>query len=126
MSYIYHNANPLSKNVEDCVIRAISTVLDEDWNNVFLDLTAEAYMFKDLINSNVVWGSYLIYLGFEKFNIPNTCPICYTVKDFTRDHPKGRFVLGDGQHAIAVIDGNYYDTYDSGDKIVLFYYERRK
>ena len=124
MGYVYCNQNPLSKNVEDCVIRAISKVLDEDWNNVFLGLTIEAYIQKDLINSNIVWGSYLMHLGFKRLIVPNTCPICYTIRDFIQDHTEGRYVVGDGSHAVAVIDGNYYDTFDSGDRTVIFYYER--
>lgn len=124
MGFVYYNKNPLSKNVEDCVIRSVATVLDADWNDVFLGLTIEAYIQKDLINSNVVWGSYLMHLGFNRLIVPNTCPICYTIRDFAQDHPIGRYVVGDGSHAVAVIDGNYYDTFDSGDRTVIFYYER--
>lgn len=28
------------------------------------------------------------------------------------------------ENAIAVIDGHYVDTYDSGDRNVLFYYQK--
>jgi len=62
--------------------------------------------------------------GFVKRQLPNTCPLCYRVKDFVRDHKHGIYVLGDGTHAIAVVDGYYIDTYDVGDRTVLFYYEK--
>lgn len=49
---------------------------------------------------------------------------CYTVREFALSHPHGIYVVGDGSHAIAVIDGHYVDTYDSGDRNVLFYYQK--
>lgn len=53
-------------------------------------------------------------------------PDCYNVKDFAQDHPKGRYVVGTGTHVIAVIDGNYYDTWDSGEEIPVYYWEKEK
>ena len=55
-----------------------------------------------------------------------TIPYCYTVKDFCKDHPQGVFVLGTGTHAVAVIDGDYYDAWDSGNKVPLFYWRKEK
>lgn len=75
-------------------------------------------------NGNVIWGSYLLSHGFSRHIIPDTCPLCYTVKDFVQDHRYGKYVLGDGTHAIAVVDGYYIDTFDSGDHTVLFYYRK--
>lgn len=50
--------------------------------------------------------------------------MCYTVRDFVRDHKPGVFILGCGTHVVTVIDGYYIDTYDSGDKTVLYYFEK--
>lgn len=124
MSYIYQNENPLDKHVDDCVVRAIATATGKTWNDVFLELTVEAYIEKDLINANNVWGNYLIRNGFVKRRLPDTCPLCYTVRDFVHDHKEGIFILGDGAHAIAVVDGYYVDNWDSGDRTVLFYFEK--
>jgi hypothetical protein len=33
-------------------------------------------------------------------------------------------VIGTGTHVVAVIGGDYYDTWDSGEKVVLYYFER--
>jgi hypothetical protein len=46
-----------------------------------------------------------------------------TVREFTLDHPHGIYVVGTGTHVIAVIDGDYYDIFDSGDEIVAFYWK---
>ena len=76
-------------------------------------------------NSDPVWGAYLRSRGFERRAIPNTCPDCYTVGDFARDHSKGDYVLGTGRHAVAVLDGGLImDTWDSSQEIPTFYFER--
>lgn len=124
MSYLYENRNPCQQKDDDCVIRAISTVTDKSWKDVFWDLAVRSSQICDLPNANRVWMPYLESLGFIKFSLPNNCPYCYTIKDFAKDHKHGIYVVGDGQHAVAVVDGYYIDNYDSGDRTVLFYFEK--
>lgn len=123
--YIEHNVNPANKRVGDCVIRAISTVLEQDWDSIYIDVILEGFAVKDMPSSNYVWGNYLVKKGFKRIAIPNSCPKCYTVKDFANDHQQGRYVLATGTHVVAVINGNYLDTWDSGDEIPVYYFERR-
>jgi hypothetical protein len=61
----------------------------------------------------------LRYNGFRKFYLPDTCPDCYTIRQFCRDNPIGKFIVGTGTHVVAVLDGNYYDTWDSGDEVPI-------
>ena len=79
----------------------------------------------DMPSANAVWGSYLRKKGFVREIIPNTCPDCYTVEDFCRDNPKGTYILALSGHVVAVIDGKYYDTWDSGDEIPIYYWYRK-
>ena len=51
-------------------------------------------------------------------------PDYYTVQDFCIDHPKGTYVLGTGTHAVAVVDGYYYDAWDSGKEIPIYYFSK--
>jgi hypothetical protein len=122
MSYIYFNPNPENKNVGDCVVRALCVVLNCDWETAFTRLTLEGFLLHDMPSSDSVWGSLLQRSGFVREVIPNSCPYCYTVKDFCMDNPKGLYVLGTGSHAIGIVDGNYYDAWDSGDKPIIFYW----
>jgi len=78
----------------------------------------------DMPSSDSVWGTQLLHEGFKRTIIPNTCPYCYTIRDFCDEHPTGTYVLGTGTHAVAVIDGNYHDAWDSGDKVPLFYFRK--
>ena len=99
-------------------------MLDQDWEKTFVDLCVQGLMFCDLPSSNAVWASYLRHKGFKKKIIPDTCPECYTIKDFCEEHSQGKFVLGTGKHAVAVVDGHYYDAWQSGNETPIYYFEK--
>ena len=85
-----------------------------------------SYYLSDMPSSNNAWGEYLYLNGYRRFIIPDTCPVCYTIKDFCLDHPHGRFLVATGSHVVAVIDGDYYDTWDSGYEIPIYYFEKER
>ncbi len=122
--YVPYNPNPAGKFVGDCVIRAIVKATGSSWNKVYDDVSDKGYRMKDMPSSNYVWGSYLKDRGFHRYIIPDSCPDCYTVKDFCRDHPQGTYILGTGTHVISVSNGNYFDSWDSGDEVPIYYFER--
>lgn len=122
--YKHYNPNPMRSAAGDCVIRALCAVLGESWRDVYTALSVQGYMMGDWGNSDSVWGAYLRSRGFERHSLPNTCPDCYAVGDFARDHQSGAYVLGTGSHAVAVIGGDVYDSFDSSGMIPVFFYER--
>lgn len=122
--YIPFNPNPANRRTDDCVIRAISKVLDIPWERAYIMLAVKGLETYDLPNANNVWGALLKDNGFVREVIPNTCPECYTVEDFCADNPVGTYVLGTGTHAIACIDGNYYDTWQSGESVPIYVYRK--
>ncbi len=122
--YVYLNVNPDKKKTSDCVVRAISLATGRDWDTTFLYLAIEALLHHDMMDVNYVWGGYLLSNGFIRGKLPDTCPNCYTVNDFCIDYPIGTYVLGTGTHAVCVIDGNYYDVFDSGDEVPVYFYEK--
>lgn len=128
MSFIPKNLNPQNKRVGDCVIRAVSAVLAQDWDKTFWDICKKGFEMADMPSSDAVWGAYLWDKGYRRETLPNTCPECYTVRDFCRDHPHGRYVLhisgGDAGHVVAIIYGDYIDTWDSGDSSPGYYWRR--
>lgn len=126
MAFVFYNPNPARNLVGDCVIRAISKLTDRPWEDVYLDVALQGYMMHDMPSSNNVWGTYLHDLGYSRNVIPDSCPDCYTVAEFATDHPVGTFLLAIGTHVVAVKDGNYYDTWDSGNEIPIYYWEKQE
>ena len=122
--YIPFNPNPDKKLVGDCVIRAVSKVTNQDWKTTYINIALQGFMMHDMPTSNAVWGAYLYSQGFRRGIIPNTCPDCYTIKDFCKDNQKGIFLLATGTHVVAVENGDYYDSWDSGDEIPIYYWRR--
>jgi len=126
MGFILTNPNPKNNLTGDCVIRAISLVDEQTWDDTFIELMVKSFEMKDIPSANNVWGSYLHDIGYRRNIIPNTCPDCYRVKDFIEDYPTGTYILATGTHVIAVKDGNYYDTWDSGDEVPIYYWKKEE
>ena len=122
MAYIYFNPNPLGKRVGDCVIRAIGKLTGQDWETVYRDIADAGFELCDMPSSNAVWAVYLKRLGYRRFVIPDACPNCYTVRDFCLDNPQGKFLLATGSHVVTVINGDYYDAWNSGDEIPVYFW----
>nr|DAZ38427.1 MAG TPA: hypothetical protein [Caudoviricetes sp.] len=117
--YSWHNENPYNRNVGDCTVRAISTALDQDWDTTYIGLCLEGYLLKDMPSSNEVWRSYLSRYGLER----RMAPPHTTVNEFARTHRSDVYLLGLNSHVVCIIDGTILDTWDSGEKEVLYYWK---
>jgi hypothetical protein len=126
MAYRYYNPNPYKNQVGDCAVRAIAKALNRDWENAYIGLCAQGLDLGDMPSSNYVWGMYLIKNGFQHKMVESICPACTTVAQFAREHNKGTYVLGCEGHVLTAIDGDYYDSWDSGNKTVLFFYKQEE
>ena len=124
MAYVFYNPNPKNQRVGDCAIRAVSKAIGKDWTDTYIGLCAEGLALRDMPSANVVWGMYLRKFGFEEHMIPSICPDCTTVKRFAKDHPKGRYVLACQNHTVCVINGDWFDSWDSGDEVILYYFAK--
>ena len=100
--------------------------MNMDWEDVYLSVMMQGFSMHDMPSSNDVWGTYLLENGFRRYVIPDTCPNCYTVAQFVEDNPDLTGILATGTHVIAVDSGNYFDTWDSGQEIPIFYWRKEK
>ena len=124
--WINENPNPVKKLTDDCVIRALSIILEKPWEFIYDELSDLGREMYEPPISNTVWTRYLKENEFSRKIIPDTCPDdCYTVWQFTYDYPEGEYILGTGSHVVAVIDGDYYDTWDSGNEVPIYYFQRK-
>lgn len=124
MPFEFYNPNPKNQRVGDCAIRAISKAAGTDWVDAYIALCSQGLSMRDMPNANHVWGMYLKKFGYEEKMINSICPNCITVAEFASEHPKGRYVLACQNHVVAVVDGDYYDTWDSGNEVVIYYYKK--
>jgi len=104
------------------VIRAVGIATDQSWLDVYDAICLTGRGEFDMPSSDAVWGLYLYRQGFEPFILPRRCPRCVSVKAFCEMYPKGLYIIGTGSHAVAVIDGDYYDSWDSGDQLASFFW----
>lgn len=119
------NPNPLGKQANDCVVRAIAVAMERSWADVYADLCREGRKACDMPSSNAVWGKYISDMGFEQFLLPDSCPRCVTIRAFAERFPIGTYIVGCGSHVVTVIDGSYYDSWDSGDEVGSYYWRVR-
>lgn len=120
-----YNPNPTRNRVGDCTVRAICKATGKEWDSVYAALTAYGYISKDMPSANHVWGRYLRDSGFHRHLIDENLDN-YTVENFCRDHPKGTYILAIDGHVVCAVDGFYYDSWDSGQEIPVFYWTRGK
>lgn len=119
-----YNPNPVGRQVGDCAVRAVAKALNMDWESAYALLSTNGFLMGDMPSSDSVWGATLRQYGFSRFSIPNSCPNCYTAKDFCEDHPYGVYVLGFGGHVATVVDGTLYDSWNSSNEIPQFYWTK--
>ena len=122
MAFRFYNPNPAGRFVGDCTIRAICKLTDQDWDSVYAATSFQGFMVKDMPSGNATWGSYLFQRGYRREFIPDDLLGRYSVNDFCRDHPDGKFLLVLDQHVVTVEDGDYYDTWDSGNELPTYYW----
>lgn len=126
MAWENWNPNPMARTVGDCALRAIAKALDVDWETAFALTAVAGFNMGNIQNGDEVWGSILRSHGFFRDAIPNTCPDCYTVSMFAKEHPRGVYVLSTGGHVVCVENGNWFDTWNSGSEAVQFYWYRKE
>lgn len=119
----FYNPNPSRQRVGDCTVRAICKATGQDWDRTFCALSAYGLHCKDMPSANNVWGKYLRELGFRRYLIDDSLED-YTVADFCRDNPEGTYILAIDGHVVCAVDGFYYDSWDSGQEIPIFYWTR--
>lgn len=128
--YFQPNKKDLKDKVGDCQVRALCKALGKTWLEVF-DLTIpmcrelQTYTIFDCDLNKT--KECMSRLGFEYHGVSNkrgtTRP---TIDSFAKEHPTGTYVCTVARHVVAVVDGRYYDTWDSGYKSMYGYYELKK
>lgn len=112
MSYRYYNKNSHHNNIDDCVIRAISTLTDRSWLSVYTELSELAGK-EGLIFSDVKFVE-----DYLDRRYPRQCHYSKTVGEFAKEFPYGRYAVTMPNHITAIIQGEIIDTFDPSDRIM--------
>lgn len=122
--YVYFNNNPLNRVTGDCVPRAISKLLNQSWDKTYTDLCLVGIAMGLMPSNNEVHIRYLAQHGYKIHSISDNCPDCITVKQFSELYPNGKYILAMGDHIVCLIQGNYFDVFDSGNEIISYYFSK--
>jgi hypothetical protein len=117
--WVYYNPNPKNKNTGDCAVRAISKAFDVSWDKAKTYLDAYSMDEAEVETSDIVWGRILSEHGFRMQSV--YCESCRcNLIDFCRNHPVGKYVVKLPNHVVCVENGDYYDSWDSGNEVPIY------
>ena len=123
--YRPYNPNPKRARIEDCAVRALSKALNMSWDDVYSELTAQGFIMKDMPHAIKVWGACLYKRGYDREFIRGHEEEGQTVSEFCEEHQEGTFVLVLDGHTVCAKDGCYYDTWDSGEELIDYYWRKK-
>lgn len=127
--YYQPNKKDLKDQYGDCSIRALAKALDVTWVEAFdavMPLCREAQLLTWYFATPNAESGIMGKLGFERHGISNKKGLKRpTVDSFAKDHPEGTYICKAAHHVVAVVNGKYYDTWDSGDCSMYAYYEKK-
>lgn len=78
----------------------------------------------DMPSSKAVVSEFLHGRGFKRYVCEDTYPKCQTIEEFCNAHPDGRYLLATDSHVVAAINGNYIDTWNSGNEHIVYYWQK--
>ena len=128
--YVYYQPNKkdLKDKVGDCQIRAFCKALGLTWLEAF-DLTIpicrelQTYTIFDCDLKKT--KEAMQTLGFVYTGVSNKKGSKRpTVDEFAKAHPVGTYIASVARHVVAIVDGKYFDTWDSGHKSMYGWYEK--
>ena len=119
----YYNPNPKEKNTGDCAVRALSKAMNVSWEKAKLLLDGYSMDMAEVETSDLVWGRILTEHGFRMRAL--YCDDGCTLDGFCRSNPKGIYVVKLPNHVVCVVNGHYYDSWDSGKEIPIYCWEEK-
>lgn len=115
--YYQPNRKDLKDTYGDCVIRALCRAYNKAWLIVFDELVPISRDLQTTMNEKQCYEEYLRRQGAVYTGISNKKGTKRpTVSSFAQTHKKGTYFLNLANHCVAVVDGQYFDTWDCGQK----------
>ena len=126
-TFHYYNANPKNRITTDCVVRAITTALQQDYNKIVMEL-AEMQCKTGYDDGDVkLYDKYLQSKGWTKHKQPRKPDgTKYTGKEFCkRARRYERYIANiGGHHVVAIVNGKVNDIWDSTEGCIGNYWTK--
>lgn len=121
-----YNANPFKKKTGDCVIRAVSVALKEEWEDTYKGMFDVAMTTGYAISCKENFREYLKQKGYEKQKMPRRADRSrYTIREFVDElaKPNKTYIINIANHLTCVKNKTLYDLWNCGNKSVGNYWE---
>ena len=128
-TYHFYNANPHNKFTDDCVIRALSTAMEQSWKDTFNDLCQISLKYGVMPTDTKCFSRYLKQNGWIKQSQPRKRDNTKyagkeLIKEILYDNAPYTNIIAKigGHHIVAIINGKVYDTWDSTEGCIGNYW----
>ena len=113
-TFKYYNANPNNNHVADCVVRAISTALNQSWEQTYSELCMLGLEMYSMPNSKEVYTKYIESKGWRKCKQPRKSDNTkYIGKEFVKIIKGTVLAHIGGHHIVCIKDNKVLDIWDS-------------
>lgn len=113
--YEFLNVNPLGKKELDCVCRAISLALQEE----YYEIEHKLNLVGDLFDCDSLCICCYKFLLDEVYNLQRIEEVSgMTINEFANYYPNGTYIVRIEGHCTCIIDGICYDIWDCTGEIV--------
>ena len=116
-----YNPNPKSRNIGDCTLRSYCAAFGITWEQAFdiaSNVAKKNSSMIQYVSDKVLTEEFkcIVDENYNKKKVKSKDRI--TVNNFAMTHPYGTYILHVRTHQVTVKDGEYWDSWDSGDKKV--------
>jgi hypothetical protein len=113
------NPNPKERNIGDCTLRSYCAAFGISWDKAFDIASRVAKENSSMIQyvADKVLVEEFNCVVDEKYNKKTVkSKDRIKVNEFALSHPYGTYILHVPKHQVTVVNGEYWDSWDSGDK----------
>ena len=127
-TFHYYNANPKNRITGDCVFRAFSFAMSQDYNKTVMEMAELMCNTGYALNDSKGEAKYLELKGWTKHQQPKKSNgTKYTGKEFCEkiaDKNKRYIAHIGGHHVVAIVNGKVHDTWNSTDGCIGNYWTK--
>lgn len=124
--FIEFQPNPKKNNTGDCSFRAYAKAQNITWDEAFDIAVKHAKEMNLMPNDHKVVDKILTSEFGFKFHKFTKDDKKKTVNEFAVENPVGTFIAWMHGHVVTIVNGYYYDSWDSGDRKMKGYYYKEE